>query len=311
MLQGPLNCLGSAATGAYTASQDIVWADLRCHYTIECCVASDENDTFISDPPFCTGQIAHNTGDYYSNPLSLPIGANALTFDEAGFTGYNVIQAVDNVGLFFQQTITPSATDSLAITFQEGSPARENGAWLSLRWTVQTADMGTTQSGPTETHSNGSVPIVTTRATTASTATYNSVALSWLIAPGDPTFCAKTGPWVVGTGASATSSAGWAWIIMCEVLPYTVFHPGVQRRLVRAWVKPRKSAMTELHDKIRKLERSLERACEETKEEKKELWVKVEETPASTPRLLGLQENPRSGFAALVRAPARASSTKA
>jgi len=311
MLQGPLNCLGSAATGAYTASQDIVWADLRCHYTIECSVASDENDTFLSDPPFATGQIAHNTGDYYSNPLSLPIGANALTFDEVGFTGYNVIQAVDNVGLFFEQTITPSATDSLAITFQEGSPARENGAWLSLRWTVQTADMGTTQSGATETHSSGSIPIVVTRGTTASTATNNSQALSWLIAPGDPTFCAKTGPWVVGTGASATSSAGWAFIIMCEVLPWSVFHPGVQRRLVRAWVKPRKSAVVELQDKVKRLERSLERSREETKEEKKDRTVLVIEEEKSPSGVATLSEPKSMHWALVADRSRRAASLKA
>lgn len=327
MVQDPMSCLGSAATGAYKAGVPITWASLICHYELELSVANDENDSFFGDPPVSMGRFVAPLGTYYANPLDLQ--DTVLTnWDDVGFVTFGAAQPgtpLDEIGLqFAMATLTPATTDAFHIHVSDDSPAKDFGVFLVMRNSLTSADMGTTAAGWTSpvytplTVSGG----YSTRHTTLSTATagFRDSLLVANLGP-DQSLAVSTGGWTVGTGGSATATATITTDIFAFMVPYKIFHnlsammgiaamaktrPDLARLMPKYLLQMRKKepSLEVLRKQIDDLKSARARQVAETKEEKKELYVLVEEAGGvSTPSTIsaGAVAKPASEWAQLLR----------
>lgn len=302
MVQDPMSCLGSAATGAYKAGVPITWASLIIHYEIELSVANDENDIFLGDPPCAIGTKAMPIGTYYSNPLQL-VDTSFQNFNDVGFAALTNMPGtpLDEIGFRFNMaSVTPASTDHLHISYQINSPGNQYGIFLDVQSTVTSADMGTSESGWTaSTTSSTANSVFVNGATTLSTATSGTNAVGIHSLLGTTTSGAviqDVGPWVVGTGGSATVTAATrSFRFVAFMVPWKIFHNTSAMKGIADMAQTRPDlakVMSKYLLQMRKQEPSQfgllqrARAEAETKEEKKEkpvvLVLEEEDSPVST-----------------------------
>lgn len=225
MVQGAMNCLGSAATGAYTANQNIKWADLIVHYTVDCSVASDELDEDADDPVMSIGVFDQTTGDAFDNPFNLPDEV-WTDWDDVGFIGHGSPwpgEPQNGLGLSFTYYPSPSVT-RLRIQTYLGNPLNEYGMFIVLENTSlgTAADLGSTATGWLAPGTYSSVQSLNALSGT-NAANCLRVGVVAILGPSEP-IVLNMGAWTVGTGGSATVGSTCRWQICATAVPYNLFN---------------------------------------------------------------------------------------
>lgn len=308
MVQDPLNCLGSAATGAYTAGQDIVWGSLICHYEIELSVANDEVDSFLEDPPTSAGMVLSTIGTFYANPLKLALDGESYPFDEVGFVSPSVQMTnapFDEIGFQFYLTdgLGTGASAEFNITTLAGNPINDFGVFINLCMRgFALADAGTSNGSYwTNPQVNGAGMVRQSR---------QSSALAGTLVNNCDAFChpasalsLNTGGWTVGGTGSTSATAQFAVEFYAFTLPWRIYHntsamqgirtmcqtrPDLARKMPKYLLQMRKKEPEMKDTRYLMLQQQLDelkRALHESKEEKKErvttLSLDVESTPAT------------------------------